>query len=180
VHIFVALDWVQTRRTRRLMETICSLAIWPITLREERLVEDTTTRHTQHHSAYARSEIKRYFLRAATQSVRLLRRNKVLVIFPEAYPNIDPAFTPKTAQTPFLPFKPGFIRLVEMAERDKKTRVAIIPAGFTYQAEQKKWRVTLRLGASIYRQNCPNNEELLHTIETQMQALSRPCPNERV
>jgi putative membrane protein len=174
LHILVALDWVQKRWLRRLMEWACAMVDWPALLRIERLgeAEDTINRVSiAASSAYVRGEFGRYLRRAARDSVQLLRNGEALVIFPEAYPNIDPAPTPKKDKDAFLPFRPGFARLVEMAERDGNTRVSIIPAGFTY-VQGERWYITLRFGPALFRDDYPDSTHLLQAIEKRVRGLS--------
>ena len=68
-------------------------------------------------------------LAATRECVGLLRGGQVLLVFPEGYPNIDPSFTPKLDDGAFLPFEPGFLRFVALAEQDGITRVPIVPVG---------------------------------------------------
>jgi 1-acyl-sn-glycerol-3-phosphate acyltransferase len=174
-HILVALDWVQSRRTRFLMELVCSLASWPVVLRSERLSGDAFSAD-QHKvsdkvSVYSADEITRYMRRGITEAVRLLRAGEALVIFPEGYPTIDPVFTPKQEQDSFLPFRPGFAKIVEMAERDGTTHVAVVPAGFSYE-QRKRWQITLRLGPALYRKDFPTSPAFVQALEQQVHELS--------
>ncbi len=178
VHILVALDWIQSRRTRFLMELVCSLADWPIVLRTERLSSDGTA-VDQHQvdnkvSVYSADEIRRYLRHGITRAVRLLRSGKTLAIFPEAYPTIDPVFTSKQGQNSFLPFRPGFAKIVEMAERDRTTRVVVIPTGFSYEhpGYKKNWHITLRLGPALYRKDFSSSQAFVQAIEQQVHELS--------
>ena len=175
IHILVALDWVQKRWLRGLMEWACAMMDWPVMLRIERLGETSDENSGAGskaiRSVYSRSEFKRYLRRAAMDSVRLLREGEALVVFPEAYPNIDPVFTPKNDSHDFLPFRPGFVRLAEMAERDGHTRVAIVPAGFTY-VQNGQWHVTLRLGPALSRRDYVDSEQLVKAVEGQVRTLS--------
>ena len=108
VRIMVALDWVTAGPQRRLAESLCAAAGWPVVLRPDadryrpELAADPVRR-----AAY-RADTTRYLKRAAGQSVELLRRGEALLVFPEGYPNIDPSFTPKSERTDdFLPMLPG-------------------------------------------------------------------------
>ena len=56
------------------------------------------------------------------QSVDLLVEGRLLVIFPEGYPNIDPNYTTKTEPDEFLPFKPGFVSIASAAEKQTKSK----------------------------------------------------------
>ena len=106
-------------------------------------------------------------------SVRLLRSGEALVVFPEAYPNIDPASTPKKDNDAFLPFRPGFSRLVEMAERDGCTQVAIVPVGLTY-VQKERWHVTLRFGPALSRRDYADLAQMVQALEEQVHTLSSP------
>jgi 1-acyl-sn-glycerol-3-phosphate acyltransferase len=109
-------------------------------------------------------------------SVRLLRNGESLVVFPEAYPDIDPHNTPKVETRTFLPFRPGFARLVEMAERDERTNIAIVPAGLTY-VQNGRWHVTLRFGPALSRITYHDNAHLVQEVEKQVRELSDEMTN---
>lgn len=174
VHILVALDWIRNAWTRRLMEWACHAARWPSMLRA-----DTNNRTlASGHSAYRPQEATRYLRHAVADAVRLLREGEVLVIFPEAYPNVDPVFTPKAGADAFLPFRTGVIRLVELAERDGATHVQIVPAGLTYQQDGQRLRCILRLGAPLSISADSDKGAILRAIEEQVHTLSAPLsPN---
>lgn len=176
LHIVVALDWLKMRSLRLLIELACALAGWPVVLREDEL-----RRHAEgEHWAYQRTEGRRYIRRAMQAAVRLLRAGEVLVIFPEGYPNIDPHHTPKQDLEIFLPFQAGFLKMAELAERDKQTRVAIVAAGLTYARDAKKrWRTTVRFGPAIFLHDFSSTEEALHAVEQQVQELSHAVSSVR-
>ena len=176
LHILVALDWIKQRPLRRLMEQACRIANWPIVLRSERF------RHTSANetSIYTANEARPYLRRAVINAIGVLREDKILVIFPEAYPNIDPAPTPKSTIEAFLPFRSGFARLVERAEQDKQTPVAIIPTGLTYR-QDARWQVCLRFGPALYRHEFTHTEQFIRAVEARVHVLSHtvsdpPCP----
>lgn len=172
IHILVALDWVRGAWIRRAMEWACHAARWPSVLRvgaDNQLIASGQ-------SAFRPEEAKRYLRHAVLDAVRLLRGGEVLVVFPEAYPNIDPVFTPKVGADAFLPFRAGVTRLVELAERDGTTHVQIVPAGLAYQQDGQRLRCLLRLGAPLSLATVPNKDTLLHTIEEQVHTLSAPLP----
>ncbi|HLI05907.1 MAG TPA: carotenoid biosynthesis protein [Ktedonobacteraceae bacterium] len=172
LHILVALDWLKTRWQCRVMEWACAAVDWPALLRLERLgAGPDMIKPTGGHSVYTRSEFRSYLRRAATDSVRLLRSREALLVFPEAYPNIDPEPTPKKDNDTFLPFRPGCAKLVEMAERDGRTRVAIVPAGLMY-TWNGQWHITLRFGPELFRSDYAGTTELLQALEEQVRALS--------
>jgi len=164
LHILVALDWVESGMKRRLMERACGLAGWPVVLRGDGLAR-------QPGSAFRSHEARRYLRGAVRESVDLLRAGEALVVFPEAYPNIDPAFTPKTGDD-FLPFRSGFVRLVELAQRNGTTRVPIVPAGFVYARNDAGWTATLRYGEPVLLDGSANRSEVAARVEEQVRALS--------
>lgn len=174
LHILVALDWIQKRWQRGLMEWACAMVDWPTLLRVERLSEavDAMKRvPTVGGGAYARSDSWHYLRQSTRDAIRLLRNGEVLVVFPEGYPNIDPAPTPKQDNDAFLPFRPGFAKLVEMAERDGHTQVAIVPAGFTY-VEREQWHITLRFGPALLCNDYPASAHLVKAVEKRVHELS--------
>jgi putative membrane protein len=172
LHILVALDWIQKRWLRGVMERACALVGWPALLRVERLKEREGKHSSKEgYGPYSLDEAWSYLRRAVSGSVQLLRNGEVLVVFPEAYPNIDPTFTPKDDVDAFLPFRPGFAKLVEMAEKDGSTQVAIVPAGLTY-VENRRWHATLRFGPALSRDDYDTSAHLVQTIERQVHALS--------
>lgn len=167
LHILIALDWIQRPFQRVLMETACALARWPVVLRGERLRADA---HLPE-SAYQASEQRRYLRRATELSIQLLRRGEALVIFPEAYPVLDPAPSSRDEHQEFLPFRAGFERLISLAERDGWTQVAVVPVGLHY-LHQKHWKAIVRFGQALFLRDFPNARLLMQAVEQQVQALS--------
>ena len=197
VHIIVALDWVRGRPLRLVMEFICGVARWPVVLRggqpsppaplpasgegndaDSRVVEDQEGA-VGARSAYDVTERGGYARRALRDTARLLREDHTVVIFPEGYPNVDPGYSPKAAHgdDAFLPFQPGFIHLAELAQRDRRTRVAIVPTGLVYRrldsdSRGHAWAVTLRFGAPIYVTSRTDRDHILRAVEEQVRVLS--------
>jgi carotene biosynthesis associated membrane protein len=171
LRILVGLDWIGGTTTRRLMERACALARWPVVLREDSL-------HARAGStAYQHADARGYLRRAVREAVEMLRTGEALVVFPEAYPTIDPGWSPKQGQgyDAFLPFRPGFIRLVHLAQRDGHTRVPIVPTGFAYAPLGKdRWQVTLRFGAPLTLDGHVDPARVGALVEAQVQALSQP------
>ncbi len=167
LHILVALDWIERRWQRWLMEFVCKLVTWPVVLRSERL--------EMGQSIYSEREAARYLRRALRDAGEILRRGEVLALFPEGYPVIDPLPTPSRDASGFLPFRPGFIRLVEQLEREQRMQVAIVPAGFSYEYRRGTWLVTLRFGPALFRQDFPDGSHLLEAVEARVRALSAPA-----
>jgi putative membrane protein len=175
LHLLVALDWVATQRARTVMEWACRTAQWPVVLRTERLQPGT--------SAYAAADAGRYLRRAVRDAVALLRAGRALAIFPQAYPTVDPHAPPQASGDAFLPFRPGVIRIVEMAQRDGCTRVPIVPAGLSYWPGQTDfgqadaghaWEATLRFAAPLYVAGRGDRADVLRAVEAQVRLLSTP------
>jgi putative membrane protein len=166
VHILVALDWVKHGLERSLMERACRLARWPVVLRGDGLSRQSGQ------TAYTADEGPVYLRRAVRESVELLRAGELLVVFPEAYPNVDPAYTPKTGDG-FLRFRPGFVRLVELAQRDGQTRVPIIPTGFAYEPlPGGRWHVVMRFGQPIWLDDPSDVAGVARAVEDQVRYFS--------
>ena len=58
-----------------------------------------------------------------------------------------------------------------MAERDGRTRVTIVPAGFTY-VQREQWHITLRFGPALLRDDYPDSAHLVRAIEKRVHDLS--------
>lgn len=172
VCILVALDWVQGRIGRRLMEATCGMARWPVILRGDGLAGQRGS------TAFRADEARRYLRTAVSESIQLLRAGELLVVFPEAYPNIDPAYTPKTSPETFLPFRDGYLKLVERAQRDG-TRVPIVPVGFAYMEQPNgRWSLMMRMGepVNLNTDGESNREHVARLVEDRVYALSEPSP----
>lgn len=155
VHIVVGLDWTDNAKQRAWMERACRAVQWPIVLRAATLGE---------RGGYDRSELARYTRSGVRDAVALLRAGRVVVVFPEGYPNVDPAFARKIGDDVFLPFEPGYERIIALAQRAAGVRVAVVPLGFQY-ARGKRWSIVARFGAALFD---PANAD----VEAAVRALS--------
>jgi 1-acyl-sn-glycerol-3-phosphate acyltransferase len=109
------------------------------------------------------------------QALALLHDGRVVLVFPEGYPNIDPGYTPKSGEDDFLPFQPGVARLVTMASMGGEP-VPVIPVGFHYR-RGPKWEVTMRFGPPLTIPDRAREPAALLELETQVRALSiSPIP----
>jgi putative membrane protein len=156
VHIVVGLDWTADATQRRWMERACRAAAYPIVLRPATLGE---------RPAYARSELVRYTRAALRETGELLRAGRVVLVFPEGYPNVDPAFARKADDAAFLPFAGGYRRMIAWAERDGGARVAVVPVGFHY-SRGPRWSILARIGARC-------DDASPEQVEAAVRALSR-------
>lgn len=133
LHIMVGLDWIAGTGTRRILEGLARLCAWPVTLRsaEDRLREaaDCVPGGAPAPSAFGDEEVQPYQQRAFRQCVDLLGMGRMVAIFPEGYPLIDP-HTPRKARTELLaPFKSGFARTAVAAARRHGHPVPVVPVG---------------------------------------------------
>lgn len=180
-HIMVALDWVHDRLGRRLMESACATARWPVVLRGDGLRAPQVRSDgsvASNASAFGQEEQTQYLRRAVRDTVTLLREGRILVIFPEAYPVIDPNLGKREDlrdEDDFLPFDPGFLRLVKLAQSGGRTPIAIIPAGLSYRRLQGRlsWEVTLRYGPPLYLGPSDDRAALCRAIAAEVRLLSR-------
>lgn len=171
LHVVVGLDWIEGRLARQAMSALCGAARWPIVLRPP---HQDRPGATSGRNAAERDRERRTALRtSARETTSLLTEGRVVVLFPEGYPNIDPSFTPKSGDE-FLPFQPGFVRYARIAERSGAGTVPIVPAGFAYgrSLETDRWRITLRFGPAIEPHREASNSAIVQAVERAVQALS--------
>jgi 1-acyl-sn-glycerol-3-phosphate acyltransferase len=172
-HIVVTLDWAKNRRGKLIMETLNRFARWPMILRADALARNSN--HTN--GLFANADTVRYQRRTLRQTIELLRDRRVVVIFPEGYPTIDPNFTPKLGTDDFLPFQPGFVHIAAAAEKRLGIRVPIIPAGVRYESGTP-WIGYLTLGTPVYRDQFLTKESLIRSVEHRVRELSEQCSAE--
>jgi len=102
-------------------------------------------------------------------ALNLLREGRLVVIFPEGFPNIDNNPTPKQSDDDFLPFQRGFAKLAKLAGSNGRP-VPIIPVGFIYERGER-WRITMRFGQQTM--SSPWSDlAVSQTVERQVQELS--------
>ena len=144
VHIVVGLDWIADAGRRRWMERACAWARYPVILRG-------ATAGAR--GGYAASEVRRYLRSGLHDAVSLLRDGRVVLVFPEGYPVIDPdasEATPRARDADgFLPFAAGFRTIAGAAERAGARGVAIVPVGLRYEARGARWRIAARVGEPL-------------------------------
>jgi 1-acyl-sn-glycerol-3-phosphate acyltransferase len=161
VHIVVGLDWAADARQRRWMERVCGWARYPVILRPAT---------TGERAGYDRAEVGRYLRRGLRDAAELLRDGRVVLVFPEGYPAVDPstpsAPRPRDADG-FLPFAPGYRTILNLARQLGAAGVPIVPVGFRYEARGTKWRVDGRIGAPLA------NDSDVATVERAVRDLSR-------
>ena len=171
LHIVVGLDWVEGPIARRMMGTMCRAARWPVVLRPEH--PDRPAARSRHIAETRDRERRAVLRKSARETASLLTEGRVVVVFPEGYPNIDPSFTPKAGDG-FLPFQPGFVRYAQIAGRSGTGPVPIVPAGFVYEREPDsgRWRITLRFGPAIATGDASSASETVRSVEQAVRELS--------
>jgi 1-acyl-sn-glycerol-3-phosphate acyltransferase len=153
VHIIVGLDWTANARQRRWMERACAWAEYPVILRPAT---------TGARGGYAASEVLRYLRSGVRDAAALLRDGRVVLVFPEGYPVVDPTASDATPRARdadgLLPFAAGFRTIVDAARRGAAAAdagragaaaLAIVPVGFRYEARGARWRIAARFGAPL-------------------------------
>ena len=170
IHILVTLDWATNNYARLLMTQATALASWPVVERSDCLrVCGKRERTCKRKILRASSRRQRS---ALTDSVALLAQGRVLVVFPEGYPNIDPRYTPKTRPEEFLPFRTGFAAIAAAAEKRLDVRVPIVPSGLHY-TKNNRWIVRLNIGQAVYLGDFVSRQLLVRYVEQRVVELSR-------
>lgn len=136
-HIVVALDWMPVGAKREALSALCRAARWPGVIR-------TTPGETSSRDP----ELLQRLRAAIDLSVEILSEERVLIVFPEGYPNIDPNPTPKQGLQDRLPFQPGYLIIAERLTRRTGEQATIVPTGLEYR-EGERWDVTLRFGEPV-------------------------------
>jgi 1-acyl-sn-glycerol-3-phosphate acyltransferase len=158
LRVLVGLDWIEQAPTRWAMDRACVAAGWPVVLR------------TKDGKIASGSGEIRALLAALEQSVEILRRGEILLVFPEGYPTIDPTWTPKTRDDEILPFQPGVVRIAARAAR-AGVPTPIVPVGLEYQAGSR-WKLTLRFGAPLQVADRGDEIAVLQRLEAEVRRLS--------
>ncbi len=155
--ILVGLDWVQNVAAKRAMDRACQAAGWPVVLRHRP-------------DAPLPKNALPSLVKALDDSVAILRRGEVLVVFPEGYPTIDPTWTPKTHDDELLPFQPGVVRIARRAVQ-QGTEVPIVPVGLEYHPGDR-WKLDLRFGEPRMLAAKDHDDVMLADLERAVAELS--------
>jgi putative membrane protein len=147
------------------------MARWPIVLRGDALRTCVNRDRTWRGKIIAAAAIRGYQRSALSDSVALLAEGRVLVVFPEGYPNIDPHYTPKTRPEEFLPFKAGFATIAAAAEKRLGAKVPIVPSGFCY-TKNSRWTARLNIGEAVYLKDFVSRPSLVSYMEQRVAELS--------
>lgn len=168
--LVVTLDWLPPGRRRELLAALCRAARWPAVIRSERFAPPSGNRDP---------EAVRRLRAAIEESVAVLGDGRVLVVFPEGYPNVDPNGSPKTGLDEMLPFREGYLHIAARLGRKTGQAATIVPAGFAYQApqgdrarESDRWRIRLAFGDPVTFGSDDEAASVNHAIEAEVRLLS--------
>jgi 1-acyl-sn-glycerol-3-phosphate acyltransferase len=126
VHVLIAFDWLGGGTRLQVMRWLAAEARWPGVWRS---------------GPEWRLNRTGYRL-----SLKLLGEGRLLLVFPEGYPAIDPEGSHRTDPEGFLPFEAGFLSLAERAGLD----IPILPVGLWYSLRQGGgWTAWLRFGRPL-------------------------------
>ncbi len=162
IRAVAALDWLPPGRLRRLLWVACQAAGWPAILREP--VRGAYDRETER-------ERRLLLLQASREAVELLREGNALLIFPEAYPVVDPHPTPQRAEGEMLPFQPGTVRFAGLAARQLSRAIPVVPVGLRY-ARGRRLRLDLIFGEPLLIGPESDLDESLATLQSEVRRLS--------
>lgn len=155
--ILVGLDWIERGATKWAMRRACAAAGWPVVVRQRPDVPVAV-------------DAVRSLLQALDESVAILQRGEVLIVFPEGYPTIDPHWTPKTRDDEILPFQTGVVRIASRAIHLGLT-VPIVPVGLEYQPGDR-WRLAMRFGPPLQVTDRAMEMAILQDLQRQVTVLS--------
>jgi uncharacterized membrane protein/1-acyl-sn-glycerol-3-phosphate acyltransferase len=165
MHVVVAIDWAKPGWQRRLLEFACRAAGWPVVVRPD----------SPGAGSFSSSERSRYLRSAFRESVTTLAEGRILTVFPEGYPAIDPHRSDESRPDTFLPFDPGFASIARAAERRSGLRIPLVPVGLDYAKDERGiWEIQLRFGAPVYLDHYATDSSLARDIALRVEALSSP------
>lgn len=162
IRAVAALDWLPPGPMRGLLQAACRAAGWPSVLREP--LRGSNDRETER-------ERRVLLLQASREAVDLLREGNALLIFPEAYPVIDPHPTPQRADGEMLPFQPGTVRFAELAARQLDRAIPVVPVGLRY-TRSRRWQLDLAFGEPLLIGPDNDLDESLATLQSEVRRLS--------
>jgi 1-acyl-sn-glycerol-3-phosphate acyltransferase len=171
IHLLVTLDWATRPLTRYFMAAVIRAARWPVILRQDALARQAQGTGPQGSGAFTLKDLNRYQRRAVHDSIALLREGRLLVIFPEGYPNVDPHYTPKTGKEEMLPFKSGFASIAAAAEKRLGEKIPLVPVGIRYTTGAR-WTAHIRFGMPRSVADFISREALVKRLEQDVADLS--------
>jgi 1-acyl-sn-glycerol-3-phosphate acyltransferase len=171
LHILVTLDWTNNTLVRFFMKCATKAGRWPVVVRVDAVKRNGNDDQQPRRNFISLDDVARYQRRAMKDCLKLLTEGRLLVVFPEGYPNVDPTYTPKTEPDEFLPFKSGFAAIAAAAEKRLGASIPIIPVGLRY-TEGEPWIAHINFGVAIFTENFSSRELLVKHLERQVRILS--------
>ncbi|MEX2425164.1 MAG: carotenoid biosynthesis protein [Thermomicrobiaceae bacterium] len=173
MHIVAAVDWTTSGLQRRLLESACRMARWPVVVRSD----------SSSAEGFSRLERIKYLRTAFRESVEILEEGRLLTVFPEGFPTIDPHGTQWMDGKAFRDFDPGFVSIIRAAQRRSGRQIPVIPVGFSYTESGGRWVIDMRFGAAVFLNHYPDEGAMVASIQLQVEKLSMPVlsavPNQR-
>lgn len=157
-----AVDWLPPGLLRGLLQWACRAAGWPTILREP--LRGDYDRETER-------ERRLLLLRATREAVAVLQEGGALLVFPEAYPVVDPHPTPRRAEGEMLPFQPGTLRFAALAARQLQAPIPVVPIGLRY-TRGRCWQVNLMIGEPLLINPGSDVDASLSALEAEVRRLS--------
>jgi len=171
LHILVTLDWANNTPVRFFMKCVTRAGRWPVVLRADAVKRNGNDNQRPRRNFISLDDVARYRRKAMKDCLKLLTEGRVLVVFPEGYPNIDPTYTPKTQPDEFLPFKSGFAAIAAAAEKQLGVSIPIIPVGLHY-TEGEPWIAQVNFGTPTYARDFSSRDLLVKHFERRVRILS--------
>jgi 1-acyl-sn-glycerol-3-phosphate acyltransferase len=141
VHVLIALDWLGAGGRLRVMRWLANAARWP--------------------GVWRSGPGWRLNREGYRQSLHVLREGRLLLVFPEGHPTIDPAGMRQKDADGFGPFDAGFLVLAKRAG----VHVPIVPAGLWYTPRPGgRWTVWLRFGRPTYAPQLAATESMVRNL----------------
>jgi 1-acyl-sn-glycerol-3-phosphate acyltransferase len=156
VHILIAVDWSGDGFRLNVLRWLAEAARWPAIWRSG-----------------ARWRLNRDGYR---ESLRLLAEGRLLLVFPQGYPVIDPAGSRAPAGQ-WLAFDPGVVTLAQHAARAAGHAIPVVPVGLWYAPRSPDgWTVWLRFGQPlrVAETSSATRETTLRELEAAVRCLSGP------
>jgi 1-acyl-sn-glycerol-3-phosphate acyltransferase len=141
VHVLIALDWLGTGNRLRVMRWLAAAARWPGVWR-------SGPRWRLNRDGYL-------------QSLQVLREGRLLLVFPEGHPTVDPEDARGADLDGIRAFDGGFLVLAKRAG----VPVPIVPVGLWYAPRPRGgWTVWLRFGRRTHALQLAATESMVRNL----------------
>lgn len=198
-HLLVGLDWIGRPALRTAVEALTRAAGWPVVVRPEGLDPRVRTAEAGPASAFGPHERQRYLRRALREVLHLWSEGRVVAVFPQGFPLVDPHLT-VGRKASFTPFRPGVAGFTAAARRRLGRDVPVVPVGLAYadahgrelgaedprdEYRPRRWQTVrgsrrlvcrVRFGAPLTPEERRDAESLLRSAEARVRALSDVPP----